>query len=81
MLDYRMAGGLGLEPRLAESESSHDLHEIRGNASTPMVCGRELQETATPKSGFIRHIIVTLKCLLKGCSSIPCTNTKDCSQC
>jgi hypothetical protein len=66
MLSYRLAGGLGLEPRLAESESFGKILKNPQNVRLQPVSGKELKETEAVESGFIRHNIVTLNILCVG---------------
>lgn len=61
VLSLKLAGGLGLEPRLAESESFGVFDKNWRNARILRVIGMETKEIIFVISGFIRHIIVTLK--------------------
>lgn len=61
-LDYNMAGGLGLEPRLAESESAVNNAKNWRNPRNLRLRGMEAREIRSVICGFIRHIIVTLVC-------------------
>lgn len=69
-LTYRMAGGLGLEPRLTESESFRYFGKNPGNPSILRIIAQEIREMPTLICGFIRHIIVTVfrVTTVKGCS-------------